>query len=174
MTSDDASWAYIWLLLGAMPLSALFERLHAWRYRRRRGQDVACFGCIRFAPVVAPEQTAAPAARDAIERATVQAIDMLPCAPWHATGTSEDCALCLEPFRESELILSIPVCGHSFHRACAQRWLVAQRYKTRRCPLCNADPLQVEGTLPPASSTSSSAAVRPASSSSAADRPPTA
>ena len=152
MTSEDSSWIFIWLLLGAMPLTALVERLHASR-ARRRGHNVAFFGCMILpsAPV-APED---PTVRDTKERASVKAIDMLPCERWQeAKGSSDDCALCLEPYREGELIMTIPVCSHTFHKVCAQRWLFGQRFKTRRCPLCNADALQE--VTPSASSTSSS------------------
>lgn len=44
-------------------------------------------------------------------------------------GTS--CAVCLSEYQDGELLRELP-CGHQFHCACADTWLL----KNKRCPLC--------------------------------------
>lgn len=45
-----------------------------------------------------------------------------------------DCAVCLEGLREGDRCRVLPVCGHGFHKACVDKWLV----RTPACPLCRA------------------------------------
>eukprot|EP00438_Fugacium_kawagutii_P018711 Skav214175 [mRNA] locus=scaffold945:390705:391178:- [translate_table: standard] len=44
------------------------------------------------------------------------------------------CAICLEERREEEAQLP---CGHRFHKACVEKWLI---FEHLRCPLCNTGP----------------------------------
>ena len=65
---------------------------------------------------------------------------MLPCSQWQAENEAE-CSLCMDVFQKHETIMRLP-CSHAFHQSCCRKWLVeAQKYKPRRCPLCNSDPL---------------------------------
>lgn len=42
------------------------------------------------------------------------------------------CAICLENFKQEEILLNLPSCEHSFHKTCLDKWL---QYK-KICPLC--------------------------------------
>ena len=57
-------------------------------------------------------------------------------------AVEEECILCMEDFKSGDEVRSLP-CGHYFHTACIDKWLVvAQRNKARTCPLCKADPVK--------------------------------
>ncbi|KAG1326954.1 RING-H2 finger protein ATL56 [Cocos nucifera] len=43
-----------------------------------------------------------------------------------------DCAVCLEQLRKGERCRALPGCGHAFHAACIDRWLV----RSPACPIC--------------------------------------
>eukprot|EP00438_Fugacium_kawagutii_P015292 Skav221881 [mRNA] locus=scaffold1395:391337:391942:+ [translate_table: standard] len=47
------------------------------------------------------------------------------------------CAICLDDTREEEAQLP---CGHRFHKACVEKWLVSEHL---RCPLCNSQPMGI-------------------------------
>ncbi|KAF8112672.1 hypothetical protein N665_0062s0024 [Sinapis alba] len=47
-------------------------------------------------------------------------------------GDSTECAICLSDFADGEEIRVLPLCGHSFHVACIDRWLVTRS----SCPSC--------------------------------------
>ena len=64
--------------------------------------------------------------------------------PGPSVREEEGCALCLEPYADGELLRHLP-CGHAFHRACIDVWLLDKRRGLKRaCPLCKADPLAPE------------------------------
>ena len=64
--------------------------------------------------------------------------------PGPSVREEEECALCLEPYADGELLRHLP-CGHAFHRACIDVWLLDKRRGLKRaCPLCKADPLAPE------------------------------
>lgn len=44
----------------------------------------------------------------------------------------EGCSICLSEFADGERIRVLPVCGHRFHVACIDRWLVSHC----SCPTC--------------------------------------
>lgn len=78
--------------------------------------------------------------REQTEQSILEAIEMLPCSQWQAENEAE-CSLCMDVFQKHETIMRLP-CSHAFHQSCCRKWLVeAQKYKPRRCPLCNSDPL---------------------------------
>jgi len=56
--------------------------------------------------------------------------------PVHEVGTvSSQCVICLMPMVEGDCARSLPGCGHDFHRACIDIWLLRQT----SCPLCKTD-----------------------------------
>ena len=64
--------------------------------------------------------------------------------PGPSVREEEECALCLEPYADGELLRHLP-CGHAFHQACIDVWLLHKRRGLKRtCPLCKADPLAPE------------------------------
>ncbi|KAI1785074.1 hypothetical protein LXA43DRAFT_856555, partial [Ganoderma leucocontextum] len=42
------------------------------------------------------------------------------------------CGVCMSQFRRDERAALTPVCKHSFHEACLQKWL----RESRVCPIC--------------------------------------
>jgi hypothetical protein len=130
-------------------LSLIFMMLGLLRWhlrrRRQRGMTTWLWGLLPLIP-----RTISPtAARDVYEQAALQAIDSITCTEWEDEADAENpdlvCSLCLEPFQHGEMIARL-ACFHRFHKKCVVRWLrEAQKYKKRRCPLCNLDPF-----LPPA------------------------
>ncbi|KAK9760390.1 hypothetical protein K7432_015630 [Basidiobolus ranarum] len=56
--------------------------------------------------------------------------------PEFRVANTEDalCVICLEEYRDGELIRK-PRCNHHFHRQCLDEWLLINKY----CPLCKAD-----------------------------------
>lgn len=54
-------------------------------------------------------------------------------ATQHAAGVEEcECAICLTGLDEGERVRCLPTCGHTFHRACIDLWLL----RRADCPLC--------------------------------------
>jgi hypothetical protein len=56
--------------------------------------------------------------------------------PRHALACDDgECAICLSALLEGDHARSLPGCGHVFHRACVDLWLL----RKTACPLCKAD-----------------------------------
>ena len=49
---------------------------------------------------------------------------------------SSECAICLEEFEAGEEVRVLPRCGHRYHRACIDEWLLD--YNSKQCPTCRA------------------------------------
>ncbi|XP_078438339.1 RING-H2 finger protein ATL56-like [Wolffia australiana] len=75
-----------------------------------------------------------PARRGRGRGAIWREMKRLPTSRFSIKGGSRagDCAVCLESFREGDRCRALPRCGHSFHRACVDRWLVVAPL----CPVC--------------------------------------
>ena len=69
-----------------------------------------------------------------------------------------ECAVCMEKYKEGDTVKDLP-CGHSFHEACIDAWLLGKGRPAPSgpmklpglptCPLCKAVPVDVpEPTLP--------------------------
>jgi E3 ubiquitin-protein ligase DOA10 len=48
--------------------------------------------------------------------------------------SSKTCPICIEGFKEDELIKQLP-CRHIYHRGCIKQWMK----KSTECPLCRND-----------------------------------
>ncbi|XP_075234437.1 ring finger protein goliath isoform X2 [Lycorma delicatula] len=55
-------------------------------------------------------------------------------------GDGECCAICIEPYKTSEVVRILP-CKHEFHRSCIDPWLLEHR----TCPMCKMDILKHYG-----------------------------
>ena len=66
---------------------------------------------------------------------TLSALDWRVIESSLAQRRDAHCPICMEPFREREVLLS---CSHMFHRACLRAFERAVRTPLRRCPVCRA------------------------------------
>jgi len=48
-----------------------------------------------------------------------------------------ECSICLSQVEENDEVRKLPICGHTFHRACIDLWLLRQN----ACPLCKGHAL---------------------------------
>lgn len=55
-------------------------------------------------------------------------------------GDSECCAICIEPYKTSDILRILP-CTHEFHKSCIDPWLLEHR----TCPMCKMDILKHYG-----------------------------
>ncbi|XP_057501840.1 NEP1-interacting protein-like 1 isoform X2 [Actinidia eriantha] len=51
---------------------------------------------------------------------------------YDASGNRISCSVCLEDFQVGEVVGSLPLCHHMFHRPCIAKW----RTRHSSCPLC--------------------------------------
>ncbi|UPR01633.1 RING-type domain-containing protein [Chloropicon primus] len=55
-----------------------------------------------------------------------------------STMEDDECTVCFEQFQDGDLIRSLPVCHHTFHKVCIDAWLGIRR---PTCPICRRDTL---------------------------------
>lgn len=79
------------------------------------------------------------AAKKALDKIPVRSIRT---GDREAEGDFECCAVCIEPFKVSEVIRTLP-CKHTFHKSCVDPWLLEQR----SCPMCKMDILKYYGLV---------------------------
>ncbi|XP_059664197.1 RING-H2 finger protein ATL51-like [Cornus florida] len=53
------------------------------------------------------------------------------CSSWKSNN---DCAICLEDFKDDETCQVLPLCNHAFHSHCICQWF--QTSKALSCPIC--------------------------------------
>lgn len=63
-------------------------------------------------------------------------IEMLPICSARQSSETE-CSICLSVVEECDTLRRLPACGHHFHQACIDLWLLRQN----KCPLCKTDVL---------------------------------
>lgn len=61
-------------------------------------------------------------------------IEMLPTEKWECGETTE-CPICLNDFSDGDCVRTLPGCGHTFHKACIDLWMV----RRADCPLCKRE-----------------------------------
>jgi len=62
----------------------------------------------------------------------------------HKRRDSEVCAVCLDEFRNNQLVRTLP-CDHEFHCECVDQWLLAKR----TCPLCKGNIIESRSQMKP-------------------------
>ncbi|KAM0877001.1 hypothetical protein ACQ4PT_035788 [Festuca glaucescens] len=78
-----------------------------------------------------------------------KALQSLPTVSWSAPEQSEqqeevpECAICLAEFASGDEVRVLPTCGHGFHAACVDVWLLS----SSTCPSCRR---ALVVSLPPA------------------------
>lgn len=55
-------------------------------------------------------------------------------------GCEAECSICLNDVQEGDEVRTLPGCGHSFHRACIDLWVL----RCAECPLCKREVMQAE------------------------------
>jgi hypothetical protein len=95
-----------------------------------------------------PADMGAPRPRKGIEKG---ALEKLPTVPFEACQDGNDerpeCAICLAEFARGDEVRVLPPCGHAFHAACVDTWLLC----TSTCPSCRTA-LEVALQAPPPAS----------------------
>lgn len=81
----------------------------------------------------------------AVELSIHTAVKALPEGPMGDDEDAFECSLCLEDAAAGDRVRTLG-CSHRFHTKCIDHWLCEEQcFKERRCPLCNADPLEPIG-----------------------------
>merc|ERR1719321_1195117 len=58
-------------------------------------------------------------------------IEKLPTEIWCCAETTE-CSICLHDLAVGEIVRTLPICGHTFHKSCIDLWVL----RRADCPLC--------------------------------------
>ncbi|PWA98144.1 RING/U-box superfamily protein [Artemisia annua] len=53
----------------------------------------------------------------------------------NGTHVSNNCAICLQSFKNIEVVRELPKCRHIFHLKCIDEWLIS----SGSCPVCRSD-----------------------------------
>lgn len=79
-----------------------------------------------------------------VKKRGLSAIDIkkLPCITHR--GCSQECAICLNDIHEGDSERALPGCGHSFHKACIDLWVL----RCAECPLCKKE-VTIKGSATP-------------------------
>ncbi|PKU82879.1 RING-H2 finger protein ATL1-like [Dendrobium catenatum] len=78
-----------------------------------------------------------------LDELTIQAIPTFRYRRDQVQGSSNDCAVCLNDFKEEERVRLLPNCLHGFHIDCIDAWLQTHA----NCPLCRSE-ITTAKTLP--------------------------
>ncbi|KAK6923800.1 Zinc finger, RING-type [Dillenia turbinata] len=68
-----------------------------------------------------------------LEQSAIDSIAMVKYKIGDSVVEENECCVCLNEFREDQMLRVMPICGHSFHRCCADTWLRSHQ----TCPMCH-------------------------------------
>ncbi|XP_066394782.1 RING-H2 finger protein ATL74-like [Miscanthus floridulus] len=92
-----------------------------------------------------PAAAGAPRPRKGVDK---DALEKLPTVPFEAAQDGNDerpeCAICLAEFARGDEVRVLPPCGHAFHAACVDTWLIC----TSTCPSCRTALVVVQQQAP--------------------------
>ncbi|KAG4931295.1 hypothetical protein JHK86_048256 [Glycine max] len=72
-----------------------------------------------------------------IARISMRALPPVTCfCDDETTGSKHDCPICIEEFKNGELIQPFGVCVHEFHSSCINSWLLSGK---TTCPVCRKE-----------------------------------
>ncbi|CAN8271270.1 unnamed protein product [Cochlearia groenlandica] len=73
-----------------------------------------------------------PSPNRGLKKKALQSLPRSTFAAAESSSAASECAICLAEFADGEEIRVLPLCGHSFHVACIDKWLVSRS----SCPSC--------------------------------------
>ncbi|GAB5362928.1 hypothetical protein AAMO2058_000840600 [Amorphochlora amoebiformis] len=163
---------FVWLMLG---LTYWTRRFFYCLARRHRIPIVREMPLVDYVPLDGDLEEASAASfaaannsqRPRRSQASTELLNelMQSRTPQHVINPT--CTVCFDDFKSGEQLKTLP-CGHGFHAACIDPWLV--QYNSDRCPICNRSILdpppntQITSSAPNSSS-NSTPTPQPASSS---------
>lgn len=133
-------WAVVcnmWVLVHAALAARVFLMARAARSVQANLREVedpeslARWGQVSSAAGSRPLSNLVASAGKGLPPAQIKALPCRMCTP----GTQLECSICLTDVDAGEVLRTLPGCGHCFHRACIDLWLV----RSADCPLCKME-----------------------------------
>lgn len=124
------AWCFYFLIILNVLLTLVSFIVYRWHWQRG-GDPVATAAVHRVWSSMATE-----------ERSRVVAANLDERSRKLEEGLEEMCCICLDCPERADVVSTLP-CGHSFHRACLERWLLEPSVRhCRSCPFrCAASPI---------------------------------
>ncbi|KAM0938556.1 putative chromatin regulator PHD family [Dioscorea sansibarensis] len=67
-----------------------------------------------------------------VDKTLIESLPFFRFSSLHGSRAGLECAVCLSPFADAEILRLLPKCKHAFHINCVDRWLAGHS----SCPLC--------------------------------------
>ena len=119
---------------------------------------IACYGILRTRNISdhqAPLFAERSAAKRGLDEGTIGSCPKMTfsqlknvefCGNSSACTDSTFCSICLADYKEVDMVLLLPNCGHFFHDKCVDQWLKLRP----TCPICRDTPIPVfSASVPP-------------------------
>lgn len=117
----------------AMMFSLTFLLLMYAKYCHNNSTGLAANGVDVF---LSPDRAHSPPS--GIAKAIIESLPFFRFSALHGSRAGMECAVCLSPYTDAELLRLLPACKHAFHMSCVDQWL--ERHSS--CPLCRAPVLE--------------------------------
>ncbi|KAH0456365.1 hypothetical protein IEQ34_014272 [Dendrobium chrysotoxum] len=99
---------------------------HIYQSRRRRSHHSEDIFTLQYSVMLGDR---------GLDELTIQAIPTFRYRRDQVQGSSNECAVCLNDFKEEERVRLLPNCLHAFHIDCIDAWLQTHA----NCPLCRSE-----------------------------------
>lgn len=127
------SWIVIYNVCVFIALRARWRQYQAeWNYHEIEDDDVRSRWGSMSAAWTCDESTAF--GLSAMEISALPSSESV-CRYHECPFDEFECSICLATLGEGDAIRQLPGCGHHFHKACIDLWLLRQN----KCPLCKSD-----------------------------------